>query len=555
MQALESFDIAIVGCGPVGVTAAHLLAHRGLRVLVVERDLAPYDLPRAVHFDHEIMRIFQSAGLAELLLPHLTIPQGSVHFGADGAPIRPFRRIVQTDRLGWASDYFFYQPDIERVLRGALAKRASVTLKFGCGVSGIEQTADGVTVTGNGPSGPFQAQAAYVLACDGGRSTIRKLLEIGLEDLGFDEPWIVVDAIVEGKVTMPAFSGLPDDVDLQKVMFIVGDPRRPTTYVPNSGNHRRWEFMLLPGETPEHATRPEMVDELLSPWLLGEPYELVRSAVYRFHSLLAERWQEGRIFLLGDAAHQTPPFFGQGLCHGIRDAANLAWKLELVLGNRAGPSLLASYELERRPHAQQVIETSMRTGRYICTLDPRAAIQRDAEMRDGSRPAAHGDIIPALERGIIDIESCHPAVGQRFIQPHMVGRDGTRRLLDDHTGGGFVLLTLDPLPAQGARVAIDLLSLKVCRVVPSSVLQARDGELADASLELHQWFERNACRGVIVRPDAYVYGVFGNDAEFWHCVFRLVEMIGLSTAPLLEELRRRPVSATRLEKRIPANDV
>ena len=527
MKDLGCYDIVIVGCGPVGVTAAHLLGHHGLSVLVIERDLVPYNLPRAVHMDHEIMRIFQSAGLSDLLLPFMTMPEGSVHFGADGAPIRPFRRIVRTDRLGWASDYFFYQPDLENMLRGALRDRPTVRLEVGHSLEQLAQDGDEVTICGMAPDGPFRAKCHHLLACDGGRSAVRRLLKVDLVDLGFDEPWIVVDAVVEGEVTMPSFSGLPDDVDVQKVMFILGDPARPTTYVPSSGQHRRWEFMLLPEESPEHVARPEMVDELLAPWLKGVPYTLIRSAVYRFHSLLAERWQVGRVFLLGDAAHQTPPFFGQGLCHGIRDAANLAWKLDLIRRGLSKEELLSSYEIERLPHARQVIETSIRTGRYICTLDPEAARRRDEEMRNDVHAAVRGEIIPPITAGVISAASPSSATGLRFIQPPVRLRTGEIKLLDFATGGGFVLLSrLDLSELEWPKSASEL-PLRSFKVLPmASQDQLGTDEIVDSSQELSAWFYRYGCAGVLIRPDSYVFGTFTNCDEARRLVDELLHNIG-----------------------------
>ena len=513
-EATRSADVIVVGCGPVGVAAAHLLGRYGITTLVIERDLVPYNLPRAVHFDHEIMRIFQSAQLSELLLPHLVTPEGSVHFGMDGTPIRPFRRMSPTGKYGWAEDYFFYQPDFENVLRMALAGRPTVELALGCTVTGIEQDRQGATVLAEGAGGAFRARARFILACDGGRSTVRRSLGIGLIDLGFDEPWIVVDATVPGRVTMPAFSGLPHDVDVQKVMFIIADPARPTSYVPSSGDHRRWEFMLLPNEDPEEAVRPANVATLLEPWLREQPHEVVRATTYRFHSLLAERWRFDHVFLLGDAAHQTPPFFGQGLCHGIRDAANLAWKIDLVLRGHAAPGLLSTYEAERLPQVRAVIETSMRTGRYICTLDPELARQRDAMMRESPQSGPVPNLIPALTVGILDPRSKRPPTGQRFVQPRMTDGAGRVALLDDLTGGGFVMLAssaaaLAPLPPE-------------CDLALSRFLIVRPGTLVaqpalfDHSGEFAAWLAAFDCDGLILRPDGYVYGIFtGGDEAQW----------------------------------------
>jgi 3-(3-hydroxy-phenyl)propionate hydroxylase len=508
-------DVIIVGCGPVGVVAAHLLGKEGIDTLVIERDTEPYDLPRAVHLDHEIMRVFQSVGLADDLLPQLTMPAGAMHFGADRGVIRQFQKIVTTDRLGWGSDYFFYQPDLERALLGALRNRKTVNLLTGYTVVGVEQTPDSVTVHAEGHNGRLSASAHYLLACDGGRSFVRKAAGIGLEDLGFDEPWVVVDAMVDAPLVMPQFTGVPVGVDLQDVMFIVGDPARPTSIIPGVGRHRRWEFMMLRGETPEDFAKPENILSLLAPWLGDSPYELVRCAVYRFHALLAERWQSKRVFLVGDAAHQTPPFFGQGMCHGIRDAANLCWKLKWVLNGTANPDILDSYQIERLPQVRAVVEASMRVGRYICTLDAEAAKKRDAEMRAVAMRTAPGyvDIIPSLQRGILlPLREEVSPIGSRFIQPRVVNASGRRLLLDDATGGGFVVLSA--LLELGAQVPFDdcesLLDIKRFKIVGDSApLTLEPDMLRDCSGELLKWLEYYRCGGVLLRPDAYVFGVFG----------------------------------------------
>jgi 3-(3-hydroxy-phenyl)propionate hydroxylase len=513
------YDVIIIGCGPVGVVAAHLLGQQDISTLVLERDSEPYNLPRAVHLDHEIMRVFQSAGLADALLPQLTMPAGAMHFGADRGVIRQFQKIVTTDKLGWGSDYFFYQPDLEGALRSALRHRKSVNLLTGHKVERIEQSLDAVTVTAHGEQGLFTASARYVLGCDGGRSTVRKAVGIELEDLGFDEPWLVVDAMVDAPLVMPQLTGVPDGVDMQEVMFIVGDPTRPTSIIPGVGRHRRWEFMLLPGETPDDFAGPDAVGKLLAPWLGRQSYELVRCAVYRFHALLAERWRSGRIFLVGDAAHQTPPFFGQGMCHGIRDASNLCWKLKLVLDGTASPAVLDSYQVERLPQVRSVVEASMRVGRYICTLDPEAAKRRDAEMRAVAIRTAPGyvDIIPALSAGILapPRHQKSPA-GSRFIQPPVIDIRGGRLLLDDATGGGFVLLStlLDLVRHIPGDVVEPVLGVKRFTIVAGDHSQPLDTDtLVDCSGELLKWFEHYCCSGVILRPDAYVFGAFSTADE------------------------------------------
>ena len=506
------YDAIIVGCGPVGVVAAHLLGCQGISTLVLERDHAPYDLPRAIHLDHEIMRILQSAGLADLILPHLSTPAGAMHFGADHSVIRQFHRIVKTDRFGWASDYFFYQPDIERILRDALDQHDTVHVMYGHAVTSVDESDKGVTVLAEADGSEKRFHARYLLACDGGRSVVRKELAIELEDLGFDEPWIVVDALVDGPVKMPDLKGTPDGVDMQEVMFIIGDPKRPTSVIPGVGRHRRWEFMLLPEETADDFAAPETVRALLAPWLDDQNFQLIRCAVYRFHALLAKQWNTKRVFLLGDAAHQTPPFYGQGLCHGIRDAANLAWKLNLVLSGRADPGLLATYLPERLPQVRSVVQASIRTGQYICTLDTEAAARRDMEMRElaARTPPAYFDIIPPLAAGVL-ARSGDPStpIGSRFIQPPMIDATGTKKLLDDLTGGGFVMLanSNDVLPADPND------EVKTFFILERNGTPEDTRTLLDCSGELTKWLSHFNCSGLLLRPDGYVYGVFTTRAE------------------------------------------
>lgn len=513
------YDVVIVGCGPVGVIAAHLLGQQGISTLVLERDAVPYDLPRAIHMDHEIMRILQSCGLSELVLPRLSVPAGAMHFGVDLSPIRQFQTIVKTERMGWASDYHFYQPEIEALLRDALAGRDSVRLLTGHAVVSIAHGPGGATLVAQGPDGLVEFAAKYVLACDGGRSVVRKSLGIELEDLGFDEPWVVIDALVDGPVTMPKLQGTPEGIDMQDVMFIIGDPKRPTSVIPGAGRHRRWEAMLLPGETAEDFEQDGVVDRILAPWLAdGQSYQLVRKAIYRFHALIASQWRVGCIFLLGDAAHQTPPFFGQGLCHGIRDAANLVWKLKLVLDGVAGDNLLDTYEQERRPQVRSVIEASIKAGRYICTLDPAAAEKRDREMRQVVAQTSPGyvDIIPPLTEGFLAKGGgTRSPVGARFIQPPVSDAAGNRALLDELTGNGFVMLTCHPEPFAAPMPPDDGLAGNLVQkyLVAGQQSEGSPNSLTDVTGELMKWFRFFDCGGVILRPDRYVYGVFSDAGE------------------------------------------
>lgn len=398
--------------------------------------------------------------------------------GTVGRP-RPF---------SWSNDYFFYQPELEGHLRDALAADPNVTISLGTALEGLDQNEDEAVLTLRSDDGQVrQVRARYVIGCDGARSAVRKALDIQLDDLDFEEPWLVVDAEVDGPVSFPDLWGVPQEADLQKLSVMMCDPVRPTTVVPGRGNHRRWEFMLLPGEDDQAMMAPDVVARLVKPYLADVPHTIVRAATYRFHGLIAKQWRDGRTFLAGDAAHQTPPFFGQGMCHGLRDVANLAWKLEAVLKGLAPDSLLDSYQPERDAHVRAVITAAVNAGRYICVLDTDAAAQRDAAMREAAKNAQHGtaaDLIPAIAAGIVALGS--PGAGERFIQPRLDGR-----LLDDVTGGGWRLFTREPVDSDSVTVVL--------------LDQLVDGGA------IGDWLEARQADAVLVRPDHYVFGTGRGD--------------------------------------------
>jgi 3-(3-hydroxy-phenyl)propionate hydroxylase len=325
-----------------------------------------------------------------------------------------------------------------------------------------------------------------VIACDGSRSPVRKALGVALDDLGFEEPWLVVDAEVEGPVAFPAISGVPAEADLQRLSVMLCDPVRPATIVPGRGNHRRWELMLLPGEDDAAISAPETVAALLQPWIGHVPHTIIRSATYRFHGLVAHRWQVGRVFLAGDAAHQTPPFFGQGMCHGLRDVANLAWKMAAILNDHADPAILDTYQPERDPHVRAVIGAAIAAGRYICELDPAKAAQRDAEMiaRAAAQVGTHQtatDLVPPIANGMVLMGS--PGAGERFIQPEL----GDGRRLDDMTGQGWRLFVRGVAAGSTGVTTFDVSAL-------------------DDGGALAEWLDARAASAVLVRPDHYVFG-------------------------------------------------
>src|SRR5262249_44402132 len=269
-------------------------------------------------------------------------------------------------------------------------------------------------------------RSRVLLGCDGANSFVRRHLDIALEDLGFDEWWMVVDTRIIRPVELPPRS----------IQYCW--PSRPATFVPGPGTLRRWEIKVLPGEDPETFGRHDNVVRQIARFADPGCLEIWRSAVYRFHALLAQRWRCGRVFLLGDACHQTPPFLGQGMCAGIRDAANLAWKLALVLQRNAPAALLDSYEEERKPHVRSVVSTAKEFGQIVGELDFDAAHLRDATLRGqlerGEVETIRQRFIPDLDSGVIDHEATACAAGSLFVQPKIARQNGKPVLLDDLLG-------------------------------------------------------------------------------------------------------------------------
>jgi 3-(3-hydroxy-phenyl)propionate hydroxylase len=483
-------DLIVIGGGPVGAMAGNLAGRAGLSAVVLDRAPAVFDLPRAIHFDAHILRILQQAGLAGEMLPDLRVWRRSTFYGADAAPIRVHD--WPTDRpYGWDAHYLFYQPKLEAVLRAGLTRFGGVDLRLGVEAVAVEQFDDHVTVTtrdlGSGEVGTLSAR--YLIGADGASSFVRCRSGIRLVDGDFDEPWLVVDLRCAREI------GRPDESE----MFC--DPARPATRVPGPGQHHRWEFMLLPGETPEEIQRPERIRELLAPWVGMDEVEIIRASVYRFHSLIAESWRRGRVFLAGDAAHQTPPFLGQGLCHGLRDVQNLVGKFAAVRAGGPPESLLASYEAERRPHVERIIGMAVAAGREICVLDPVEARERDLRMRRAARtgelPRTTFQGMPPLTGGLF---TATPGAGELFPQPPVFDSQGRQGMFDDVLPPRVVVVACGAAVSE-IRAVCDLLGVPLVAVGDPGTGHPflRGGMVRD-------WFDQHGARFAVVRPDRYVHG-------------------------------------------------
>ena len=469
-------DVAIIGCGPVGAMLANLLGLQGLSTLVLERDAAIHPLPRACHLDDEVMRLLQTVGLADAMAPLVHVSPGMRFVDDAGRLLLDWLRPVEVGPQGWNASYRFHQPDLERVLRDGLGRFPSVLVKLQIEVLGMEQDADAVTVRFEDlASGtPHQCRARYVVGCDGARSLVRRMIGAPMEDLGFHERWLVVDAIL--KRPRPDLG----DYSVQHC-----SAHRPATYVRGTGDRRRWEITVLPGEDGEAAIQPARVFELLKPWVGPDDVELERSALYTFHSALARQWRRGRLLIAGDAAHLTPPFLGQGMCAGMRDAGNLAWKLARVIAGQNADGLLDTYQAERSPHVREYIELAVRLGGLINTKAMSKALPGVA---DGNEPVRMSSIKPRLGAGLAP-DWNGPA---RSIAPQPRRADGTR--LDDHVGYCFTAVLRPDFAAAlptGTRTRLADRDIVI---------------VADDAPEHLSWLDQHGAVAMLVRPDRYVLG-------------------------------------------------
>jgi 3-(3-hydroxy-phenyl)propionate hydroxylase len=505
-------DVAIVGAGPVGLMIANYLGQRGVNVTLVEKLDTLIDYPRAIGLDDESLRTFQAVGLADKVLPHTT-PWHAMRFltpkGRCFADIQP-----KTDEFGWSRRNAFIQPLADRVLFDGLQRFSNVKVLFSRELDSFEQSDSAVVLNLKDQHGRSERlNARYLIGCDGGNSLVRRSLDISFEGKTAPNQWIVVD-IANDPLSTPH-------------VYLCCDPVRPYVSAALPHGVRRFEFMVMPGETETELSKPENLRKLLSKVLPNpDRIELIRSRVYTHNARLAGRFRQGRVLLAGDAAHIMPVWQGQGYNSGMRDALNLAWKLALVIKGLAADSLLDSYEQERRDHAKAMINLSVLAGHVLAPPKRWQGTLRDGvswllnylppvkryfvEMR--FKP------MPQYTRGALIVPTAAGSpVGKMFIQPKVLTDAGTTVLLDEVIGDNFAIIAWGCDPTWGLSATQiahwKALGTRFIQVLPDVQLRVPSDagqdviRVGDSSGRLKEWFALGTSSIALVRPDRFLAGL------------------------------------------------
>lgn len=494
---VETYDVAVIGYGPTGATAANLLGQLGLKVVVIERDPDVYARARAISTDEEVMRIWQSVGLAERL-QHDMLPDRPISFvDADGQPFIHLK--IASHGSGHPPQQFLYQPAVDRVLREGVDRfpNVEVLVEHECLRVVTKDDAVELLLADLRTDTVKRLRASYVIAADGGSSPTRGQLGVGYSGRTYAERWIVIDTKV---------LRLWDAHD--RLRFHC-NPARPTVDCPTPLGHHRWEYPARAGEDDQKLVSEEEVWKVLkAQGITEDEVKVLRAVVYCHHVRVAERWRVGRVFLAGDAAHAMPPWIGQGMSAGVRDAANLCWKLAAVVNGQAPDSLLDSYQAERKPHVTEVTRRAVLVGRIITERNKVVAALRNRAGRFLMHlPAVMAWSqkwmwIPQARYSDGFLATGHRAVGWQIPQPWVIDAKGATVRLDDVIGRQWTLLYTGEAPSGSAAwTELGVPALRLC----GPEARAQDDAIRDSGGTLLHWLQRNKASAVIVRPDGFVY--------------------------------------------------
>lgn len=492
------YDVVQIGYGPVGQVSAAALGKLGRNVAVFEKFGSLYALPRAGHVDHEIMRGLQSVGAVSKML------EDAFRCAKYGWRNQHGQTLLEIDWdysgvSGWGSDYLIYQPYVEDALDAAVKRSPTVAVHHGWQAMEIVEhdefvevelaqgMFDGASYTLTGER--QRVRGRYLVGADGANSKVREAAGIALIDRGFKERWLVTDFRQKRPLSFDFDNGQ------------ICDPARPMCLFQLGQTHRRFEFMVMPDDEPEELTTHDGVWSLVRSWITPEDAELIRATIYTFRSANADRWRRGRTLLVGDAAHLMPPFLGQGMCSGVRDALSLVWKLDLVLRGAAHPDLLDTYMEERKPHVDNIIDQAVMLGKVSCTIDPEEARLRDEAFLSGQVPPPPP--FPILESGVLQDggDQASRAVRGRLGPQGRVVLGEAEGLADDILGGGWQLISRSDMVGAAAsqtKAILGRLGVVIINFGAGDVVD-RDGVYAD-------YLDAAGAEAILVRPDFYVFG-------------------------------------------------
>jgi len=474
---MKEYDVTIIGLGPTGGTLANLIALQGFSVLILEREKSFYPLPRAVHFDDEIMRVFQTIGITNDFLKYTIINKGTRFVNSKGKIVLDWPRPRIVTENGWYPSYRFNQPDLEKQLRKKLKKYKKVKIKQNSEVTKIKNFKNYVKINFKNiiDNNIDEIKSKYVIGCDGANSITRSQMNTKMDNLGFTQKWAVVDLILKKEKKK-----LPD----RTIQY--SNSKQPATYCRNVGKRRRWEFAIKNNQTEKKILSNSYIWSFLKPWLKKNEALIERKTIYTFKSAISRKWKKKRIFIAGDAAHLMPPFMGQGMCAGIRDVSNLAWKISKCLKSKYSEKLLKTYQSERFSNVKEYIETTMRMGEFVNAV--------------GSDQIT--DNISLTNEGTKSMKSIKPKLGK-----------GLGEKKDKNRGKIFPQFKLKNgknLDNLFSKKSILLLSSSIKKKIPNKINYLKSSNV----IGLSNYFINLDTKALIVRPDRYIYASLKSKRSF-----------------------------------------